>query len=127
MNDEALMRRALEIAERGRYSVSPNPMVGCVVARDGAVLAEGWHRRAGEAHAEIDALRNCNDASGATVAVTLEPCAHLGRTPPCVDALIDAGVRRVVIAMRDPSSKTRRGASTRSSSTPSPTSVPSSS
>ena len=96
------MRRALELAERGRYSVSPNPMVGCVIARDGAVLAEGWHKRAGEAHAEIEALRHCDDARGATVVVTLEPCAHQGRTPPCVDALIAAGVARVVVAMRDP-------------------------
>jgi diaminohydroxyphosphoribosylaminopyrimidine deaminase/5-amino-6-(5-phosphoribosylamino)uracil reductase len=96
------MRRALELAERGRYSVSPNPMVGCVVARDGVVLAEGWHLRAGEAHAEIDALRRCGDARGATVVVTLEPCAHHGRTPPCVDALLAAGIARVVVAMRDP-------------------------
>jgi len=102
MNDEALMRRALELAERGRYSVSPNPMVGCVIARDGAVLAEGWHQRAGEPHAEIEALHRCDDARGATVVVTLEPCAHHGRTGPCVDALIAAGVKRVVIAMRDP-------------------------
>jgi diaminohydroxyphosphoribosylaminopyrimidine deaminase / 5-amino-6-(5-phosphoribosylamino)uracil reductase len=102
MNDEALMRRALELAERGRYSVSPNPMVGCVFVRDGVVLAEGWHQRAGEAHAEIEALRNCGDARGATAVVTLEPCVHQGRTPPCVDALIRAGVARVVIATRDP-------------------------
>ncbi|HEY6140405.1 MAG TPA: bifunctional diaminohydroxyphosphoribosylaminopyrimidine deaminase/5-amino-6-(5-phosphoribosylamino)uracil reductase RibD [Thermoanaerobaculia bacterium] len=102
MNDEALMRRALELAERGRYSVSPNPMVGCVIARDGAVLAEGWHQRAGEAHAEIEALHRCDDARGATIVVTLEPCAHHGRTGPCVDALIAAGVKRVVVAMRDP-------------------------
>src|SRR5205823_11179927 len=102
MTDEALMRHALELAERGRYSVSPNPMVGCVIARDGVVLAEGWHQRAGEAHAEIEALRRCDDARAATAAVTLEPCAHQGRTPPCVDALIAAGIKRVVVAMRDP-------------------------
>ena len=102
MNDEALMRRALELAERGRYSVSPNPMVGCVLARDGVVLAEGWHQRAGEAHAEVEALRKCDDARGATAVVTLEPCVHHGRTPPCVDALLDAGIKRVVVAMRDP-------------------------
>src|SRR4029078_7924367 len=102
MNDEALMRRALELAERGRYSVSPNPMVGCVIARDGAVLAEGWHQRAGEPHAEIEALNRCDDARGATVVVTLEPCAHHGRTGRCVDALIAAGVKRVGVAMRDP-------------------------
>jgi diaminohydroxyphosphoribosylaminopyrimidine deaminase/5-amino-6-(5-phosphoribosylamino)uracil reductase len=96
------MRRALELAERGRYSVSPNPMVGCVIARDGAIVAEGWHRRAGEAHAEIDALRQCSDPRGTTMVVTLEPCAHHGRTPPCANAIVDAGVARVVVAMNDP-------------------------
>jgi diaminohydroxyphosphoribosylaminopyrimidine deaminase/5-amino-6-(5-phosphoribosylamino)uracil reductase len=95
------MRRALELAARGRYSVSPNPMVGCLIVRDGNVIAEGWHQRAGEPHAEIEALRNTN-TRGATMIVTLEPCAHHGRTPPCVDAIIAAGVSRVVIAMRDP-------------------------
>jgi diaminohydroxyphosphoribosylaminopyrimidine deaminase / 5-amino-6-(5-phosphoribosylamino)uracil reductase len=98
---EALMRRALDLAGRGRYSVSPNPMVGCVLVRDGNVIAEGWHHRAGEPHAEIEALRDCN-ARGATMIVTLEPCTHHGRTPPCVDAIIDAGIERVVMAMRDP-------------------------
>lgn len=100
--DERFMRRALELAEKGRYSVSPNPMVGCVVVRDGEAIAEGWHRRAGEDHAEVAALRQCGDARRATVYVTLEPCVHQGRTPPCVDALIAAGVSRVVVAMRDP-------------------------
>jgi diaminohydroxyphosphoribosylaminopyrimidine deaminase/5-amino-6-(5-phosphoribosylamino)uracil reductase len=95
------MRRALDLAARGRYSVSPNPMVGCVIVRDGNVIAEGWHRRAGEAHAEIEALRDV-DASGATMFVTLEPCNHHGRTPPCADAIIAAGIRCVVIATRDP-------------------------
>jgi diaminohydroxyphosphoribosylaminopyrimidine deaminase/5-amino-6-(5-phosphoribosylamino)uracil reductase len=95
------MRRALKLAEHGRYSVSPNPMVGCLLLRDGHIIAEGWHRRAGEPHAEIEALRNV-DARSATMIVTLEPCAHHGRTPPCVDAIIDAGVSRVVMAMRDP-------------------------
>ncbi|HEX8171179.1 MAG TPA: bifunctional diaminohydroxyphosphoribosylaminopyrimidine deaminase/5-amino-6-(5-phosphoribosylamino)uracil reductase RibD [Thermoanaerobaculia bacterium] len=102
MNDEEFMRRALFLAEQGRYSVSPNPMVGCVIVRDGAVIAEGWHRRAGEPHAEIEALRNCDDARGATMYVTLEPCAHHGRTPPCSEAVIAAGIARVVVAMRDP-------------------------
>jgi len=95
------MRRALDLAVRGRYSVSPNPMVGCLIVRDGNVIAEGWHRRAGEAHAEIEALRGI-DARGATMIVTLEPCVHHGRTPPCADAIIAAGITRVVIAMRDP-------------------------
>jgi len=102
MNDELLMHRALELAERGRYSVSPNPMVGCVIARDGVVLAEGWHQRAGEPHAEIVALQACENPRGATAVVTLEPCNHFGRTPPCVDALLAAGVARVVVAMGDP-------------------------
>lgn len=96
------MRRALELAERGRYTVSPNPMVGCVIVRDGKVLGEGWHRRAGEPHAEIEALREAGDARGATMVVTLEPCSHHGRTPPCCDAVIASGVTRVVIAMTDP-------------------------
>src|SRR5687768_7257957 len=96
------MHRALELAQNGRYTVSPNPMVGCVIVRDGGVIAEGWHRRAGEAHAEIEALRACDDARGATMYVTLEPCAHHGRTGPCVDAVIAAQPGRVVIAMEDP-------------------------
>jgi len=95
------MRRALDLAARGRYSVSPNPMVGCLIVRDGNVIGEGWHHRAGEPHAEIEALRGV-DARGATMIVTLEPCVHHGRTPPCADAIIAAGITRVVIAMRDP-------------------------
>jgi diaminohydroxyphosphoribosylaminopyrimidine deaminase/5-amino-6-(5-phosphoribosylamino)uracil reductase len=97
------MQRALELAGRGRFSVSPNPMVGAVVVRDGDIIGEGWHHRAGEPHAEIMALRNCQeDPRGATMYVTLEPCTHHGRTPPCAEALIQAGVARVVIAMADP-------------------------
>ncbi|HEV7427551.1 MAG TPA: bifunctional diaminohydroxyphosphoribosylaminopyrimidine deaminase/5-amino-6-(5-phosphoribosylamino)uracil reductase RibD [Thermoanaerobaculia bacterium] len=98
---EDLMRRALDLAARGRYSVSPNPMVGCLIVRDGNVIAEGWHHRAGEPHAEIEALRDV-DARGATMIVTLEPCNHQGRTPPCTDAIITAGISRVVVALRDP-------------------------
>ncbi|HUP60568.1 MAG TPA: bifunctional diaminohydroxyphosphoribosylaminopyrimidine deaminase/5-amino-6-(5-phosphoribosylamino)uracil reductase RibD [Thermoanaerobaculia bacterium] len=101
MNDEQLMRHALVLAERGLYSVSPNPMVGCVVVRDGAIIAEGFHERAGEPHAEIAALRNA-DARGATVYVTLEPCSHQGRTGPCTEAIVEAGVTRAVVAMQDP-------------------------
>jgi diaminohydroxyphosphoribosylaminopyrimidine deaminase/5-amino-6-(5-phosphoribosylamino)uracil reductase len=96
------MARALELAEKGRFTVSPNPMVGCVIVRDGAIIAEGWHQRAGEAHAEIAALQHCEDARGATMYVSLEPCSHHGRTPPCVDRVIASGVTRVVIAMEDP-------------------------
>jgi diaminohydroxyphosphoribosylaminopyrimidine deaminase / 5-amino-6-(5-phosphoribosylamino)uracil reductase len=100
--DEHYIGRALELAERGRFSCSPNPMVGCVIVRDGTVLAEGWHERAGEAHAEVHALRACGDPRGATMYVTLEPCSHHGRTPPCTDAVIASGVSRVVIAASDP-------------------------
>jgi len=96
------MRRALDLARRGRFSVSPNPMVGCVIVRDGETIAEGWHKRAGEPHAEIEALRNCADARGATMFVTLEPCAHQGRTPPCTEAIIASGVSSVVYATSDP-------------------------
>jgi len=97
------MERAFELAERGRYSVSPNPMVGAVLVKNGRVIGEGWHRRAGGPHAEIAALRRAGKAArGADLYVTLEPCAHHGRTPPCADALVGAGVRRVFFAARDP-------------------------
>lgn len=109
MSDEHFMRRALELAARGRYGVSPNPMVGAVIVRDGEVLAEGWHQRAGEAHAEVEALRNCADPKGATLYVNLEPCAHHGRTPPCTDAVLAAGFARVVIAMHDPHARAGGG------------------
>ena len=96
------MARALELARNGRFTVSPNPMVGCVIVRDGNVIAEGWHQRAGGPHAEVDALSRCDDPRGATMYVTLEPCSHHGRTPPCADAVIASGVARVVVAMEDP-------------------------
>ena len=99
----AHMARALELAERGQYSAHPNPMVGCIIVDGDSVVGEGWHERAGGPHAEISALRAAGTrAAGATVFVTLEPCAHHGKTPPCVEALIDADVRRVIVAMRDP-------------------------
>ena len=101
--DEAAMRRALEIAERGLYSTHPNPRVGAVLARDDEIVGEGWHERAGEPHAEPIAIRAAGErARGATAYVTLEPCSHHGRTPPCVDVLLAAGVRRVVYAVGDP-------------------------
>ncbi len=97
------MALALQLAERGRFTTFPNPRVGCVVVRDGHVVGEGWHERAGEPHAEVHALRAAGDnARGADLFVTLEPCSHQGRTPPCADALIAAGVRKAWVAMRDP-------------------------
>ena len=102
-DDHRHMARALALAARGLYSTDPNPRVGCVLVRDGEVVGEGWHGRAGEPHAEVFALRAAGArARGATVYVTLEPCCHHGRTPPCSDALIAAGVARVVCAMTDP-------------------------
>ncbi len=101
--DFGYMAQALRLAERGLYTTTPNPRVGCVIVRDGRVVGEGWHERAGEPHAEILALKAAGPAAqGATAYVSLEPCAHHGRTPPCTDALIAAGVARVVAAMRDP-------------------------
>jgi diaminohydroxyphosphoribosylaminopyrimidine deaminase/5-amino-6-(5-phosphoribosylamino)uracil reductase len=97
------MARALQLAARGAYTAHPNPMVGCVLVKDGTVVGEGWHQKAGEAHAEINALRAAGDkAKGASAYVTLEPCAHTGKTPPCAHALVEAGVARVVAAMQDP-------------------------
>jgi diaminohydroxyphosphoribosylaminopyrimidine deaminase/5-amino-6-(5-phosphoribosylamino)uracil reductase len=102
-DDHQYMARALRLAERGLYTTDPNPRVGCVLVREGQVVGEGWHERAGEAHAEINALRQAGErAAGATAYVTLEPCCHHGRTPPCSQALIAAGVTRVVAALQDP-------------------------
>ena len=102
-DDHRHMARALALAERGLYTTDPNPRVGCVLVREDAVVGEGWHQRAGEPHAEVHALRAAGEESrGATAYVTLEPCAHHGRTPPCADALLAAGVVRVIVAMEDP-------------------------
>ena len=112
--DEAAMRRALELAERGLYSTQPNPRVGAVLARDDEIVGEGWHERAGEPHAEPIAIRAAGDrARGATAYVTLEPCCHHGRTPPCVDVLLAAGVRRVVYAVDDPNPRVNGGGAKR--------------
>ncbi|MCK5886456.1 MAG: bifunctional diaminohydroxyphosphoribosylaminopyrimidine deaminase/5-amino-6-(5-phosphoribosylamino)uracil reductase RibD, partial [Alcanivorax sp.] len=101
--DTHYMARALQLAEQGLYTTDPNPRVGCVLVRDGEIVGEGFHARAGEPHAERHALAAAGDrARGATAYVTLEPCSHTGRTGPCADALIEAGVARVVAAMEDP-------------------------
>jgi len=102
-NDESCMARALELAHLGWGQVAPNPLVGAVIANYGSIVGEGAHRRFGEAHAEVEALSAAREhARGATMYVTLEPCTHQGKTPPCVDAIVRAGVSRVVIAVRDP-------------------------
>jgi diaminohydroxyphosphoribosylaminopyrimidine deaminase/5-amino-6-(5-phosphoribosylamino)uracil reductase len=107
MTDLEHLARALELAERGRGGTAPNPVVGAVLVRDGAVVGEGWHERAGGPHAEIVALETAGErARGATLYVSLEPCAHHGRTPPCADALVAAGVTRVVAAVGDPNPET---------------------
>ena len=100
--DAFYMAQAIQLAKRGRYTTDPNPNVGCVLVRDGVVIGEGWHVKAGLGHAEVEALKNVRDARGATAYVTLEPCSHHGKTPPCCDALIKAGISRVVVAMKDP-------------------------
>jgi diaminohydroxyphosphoribosylaminopyrimidine deaminase/5-amino-6-(5-phosphoribosylamino)uracil reductase len=108
-SDRALLRRALELADGGRGRVSPNPLVGAVVSREGEVLGEGFHAELGGVHAEVAALADCrergNDPAGATMHVTLEPCAHHGRQPPCTEAILAAGIGRVVIASDDPTEK----------------------
>src|SRR3954467_11308252 len=105
-DDLGHLERCLELAELGARTAAPNPMVGCVLVRDGAVIGEGWHERPGSPPAELLALAAARDPSGATAYVSLEPCAHHGRTPPCSEALIAAGVARVVIATIDPDPRT---------------------
>ena len=106
--DREHMSWALRLAARGSFTTSPNPRVGCVLVRDGRVLGEGWHRQAGSAHAEVDAIGNADQSlRGATAYVSLEPCSHQGLTPPCVDTLIAAGLSRVVVAMEDPNPRER--------------------
>ena len=99
----SFMAKAIKLAAKGLYTTSPNPRVGCVLVREGKIVGVGWHRKAGEGHAEVNALADAGGlAKGATAYVTLEPCSHFGRTPPCCDALINAGVAQVVVAMKDP-------------------------
>jgi len=100
--DADYMARALVLAKRGAYTTQPNPRVGCILVKNNIIIAEGWHVRAGQGHAEVEALKQIDSAEAATAYVTLEPCSHFGRTAPCADALIKAGVARVVVAMQDP-------------------------
>lgn len=105
-NDLMYMRRALKLARRGRFGASPNPCVGCVIVRDGMIIGEGWHKKAGTDHAEVAAIKNAGgNVAGATAYVTLEPCAHYGRTPPCAKTLVQKGIRRVVAAVLDSNPK----------------------
>jgi len=104
------MQRALELAVQGQGHVEPNPMVGCVIVQGAEIIGEGWHRRFGGAHAEVEALRLAGRrAQGATMYVTLEPCCHHGKTPPCTRAVLEAGISRVVVAQRDPFPKVDGG------------------
>src|SRR6202165_5078945 len=107
-SDKTHLARAIELARNGAGAVRPNPVVGAVVARDGEVLGEGWHKEFGAAHAEVNAIEACGleeDLSGATLYVSLEPCCHAGKTPPCTDAILQAGLRRVVVASDDPTER----------------------
>lgn len=102
-SDQQYMARAIQLARLGQYTTHPNPQVGCVIVREGRVMGEGWHEKAGQPHAEVNALSSAGGSvRNAEVYVTLEPCSHYGRTPPCADGLIQSGVKRVVIAMEDP-------------------------
>lgn len=101
--DHFYMQRALNLAEQGRYTTTPNPMVGCVIVKNGQIIGEGYHQKAGQPHAEVNAFLTCQqDPQGATLYVTLEPCSHYGRTPPCAEKIIEQKIKRVVVAMRDP-------------------------
>ena len=110
-SDEHWMALAIQLARKGQYSADPNPRVGCVLVKGGQLIGEGWHRKAGGPHAEIEALNHAraanNDVTGATAYVTLEPCSHQGRTPPCCDALIKAGISKVIAAIEDPNPQVR--------------------
>ncbi len=109
-SDHVYMARTLQLARRGVYTTDPNPRVGCLIVKDGEVLAEAWHARCGEPHAEVLALRQAGAAArGATMYVNLEPCCHTGRTPPCTDSIIDAGIARVVAAGEDPNPRVAHG------------------
>ena len=110
LNDERFMRAAIGLARRGHGNVAPNPSVGCVIVREGRIIARGWTQPGGRPHAEAEALSQAGkNASGSDVYVTLEPCAHQGETPPCADALIAAGVARVIIGVRDPDPRVNGG------------------
>lgn len=103
MSDEKYMQMAINLAEKARGWTAPNPLVGAVIVKDGRIIGQGYHRRYGELHAERNALRDCiEDPKGATIYVTLEPCCHYGKTPPCTEAILEAGIRRVVIGAMDP-------------------------
>ena len=103
MNDTEYMRLALELAKKGCGWTSPNPMVGAVIVKDGQIIGQGWHERYGQPHAERNALASCAvDPEGATMYVTLEPCCHFGKQPPCVNAILEAGISRVVVGSADP-------------------------
>ena len=102
-DDHTYMTRALQLAEQGLYSTQPNPRVGCVIVKEGKIIGEGAHLKAGDSHAEVFAVQQAGDnAKGATLYVTLEPCSHTGRTPPCTHALLQAGIAKVIVAMQDP-------------------------
>ncbi len=106
INDIQWMQQAINLAKRGRFTTTPNPNVGCVIVKDGQLIGQGYHQKAGQGHAEVNALASAvGSVKGATAYVTLEPCSHTGRTPPCAQGLIDAGIARVVIAMTDPNPK----------------------